>query len=57
MDKLTVEQLQNVDLRIGDDVLKVFDYERSVEMKSAAGGTSRSAVRQQIEALRGAIDG
>ena len=57
MDKLTVAQLQSVDDRIGDDVLDVFDYDRSVEMKSAAGGTSKSSVQQQIKALREAIDG
>lgn len=52
MDKLTVEELQSVDGRFGDDVLDVFDYERSVEMKSATGGTSRSAVKEQIDLLR-----
>lgn len=51
MDKLTVEQLQGVDNRFGQDVLDVFDYERSVEMKSASGGTSRSAVEEQIKIL------
>lgn len=55
MDKLTVEQLQSVDSRFGRDVLSVFDYERSVEMKSATGGTSRSAVREQIRILRASI--
>ena len=51
MDQLTVEQLQGVDNRFGKDVLEVFDYERSVEMKSAPGGTSRSAVEEQIKLL------
>lgn len=51
MDKLTVEQLQGVDKRFGEDVLDVFNYERSVEMKSASGGTSRSAVEEQIKIL------
>jgi argininosuccinate lyase len=41
MDKLTLEQLQAVDNRFGSDVLNVFNYEHSVEMKSATGGTSR----------------
>jgi argininosuccinate lyase len=52
MDKLTVEQLQGVDKRFGNDVLEVFNYERSVEMKSAIGGTSMSAVEEQIEILK-----
>ncbi|KAH8750068.1 argininosuccinate lyase [Hyaloscypha finlandica] len=52
MDELTVEQFQGIDKRFGDDVLSVFDYERSVELKSATGGTSRSAVLEQLEALK-----
>ncbi|OJD26328.1 argininosuccinate lyase [Blastomyces percursus] len=55
MDKLTLAQLQAVDNRFGDDVLEVFDYERSVEMKAAIGGTSRSAVLEQIATLRKAL--
>lgn len=52
MDKLTLKQLQGVDNRFGPDVLNVFDYERSVEMKSATGGTSKSAVKEQIMFLK-----
>lgn len=52
MDKLTVEQLQGVDKRFGKDVLEVFNYERSVDMKSAIGGTSKSAVEEQIKILK-----
>lgn len=52
MDKLTVEQLQGVDKRFGNDVLEVFNYERSVEMKSAIGGTSKPAVEEQIKILK-----
>ncbi|KAF3482909.1 argininosuccinate lyase [Arthroderma uncinatum] len=52
MDKLTLAQFKGVDERIGDDVLEVFNYERSVELKSAIGGTSKSAVLKQIETLR-----
>lgn len=52
MDQLTLEQLKGVDQRIGDDVLEVFDYKRSVEMKSAIGGTSKAAVQHQIRVMR-----
>lgn len=52
MDKLTFAQFKSVDERLGDDVLEVFNYEKSVELKSAIGGTSRSAVLKQIETLR-----
>ena len=57
MDKLTVQQLQGVDKRFGKDVLDVFNYERSVEMKSASGGTSRSAVEEQIQILKDTTEG
>lgn len=52
MDQLTVAQFQGVDKRFGDDVLSVFDYERSVELKDTPGGTSRRAVLEQVEALK-----
>lgn len=56
MDQLSFEQLQGVDKRFEKDVLKVFDYQKSVEMKSAKGGTSKSAVMEQIEAVKKALD-
>lgn len=52
MDRLSFAQLQGVDSRFGEDVLKVFDYEKSVEMKNAPGGTSKSAVLEQIALLK-----
>ncbi|KAF2745863.1 argininosuccinate lyase [Sporormia fimetaria CBS 119925] len=52
MDQLSLEQLKAVDSRLGDDVLECLDYERAVELKSATGGTSKSAVREQIEILK-----
>jgi argininosuccinate lyase len=51
MDELSVKQYQGVDKRFGDDVLSVFDYERSVELKDATGGTSRRAVLEQLQEL------
>jgi argininosuccinate lyase len=56
MDKLTTEQLQGVDNRFGADVLDVFNYERSVEMKSAIGGTCKSAIKEQIMVLKSIIE-
>ena len=55
MDRLTFKQLQEVDKRFGQDVLEVFDYQRSVEMKSAIGGTSKSSVMEQIKLLKKTI--
>lgn len=57
MDELTVKQFQGVDKRFGDDVLSVFDFERSVEMKDAPGGTSRRAISEQLEALKKSLSG
>ena len=52
MDQLSVQQFKDVDARFDDDVLSCLDYERAVELKDALGGTSRSAVMQQIEVLK-----
>jgi argininosuccinate lyase len=52
MNKLAVAQFKKVDKRFGDDVLSVFDYERSVELKDTTGGTSRRAIREQLAALK-----
>jgi len=57
MDDLSIKQFQGVDKRFGSDVLSVFDYERSVELKAATGGTSRSAVLEQLEALKKTLGG
>lgn len=48
MDQLSKKQLQEVDSRFGDDVLDCFNYERSVEYRTAKGGTSRASVMEQI---------
>ncbi|KAF2005339.1 argininosuccinate lyase [Amniculicola lignicola CBS 123094] len=57
MDKLSLEQLKGIDSRLGDDVVECLDYERAVELKNATGGTSKSAVREQIELLRKELAG
>lgn len=48
IDTLTLEQLQAIDARFGEDVLKVWDYETSVERKMSSGGTAKSSVLKQI---------
>ncbi|MCJ1326367.1 argininosuccinate lyase [Thelotrema lepadinum] len=55
MDKLSLQQFQGVDSRFGSDVHGVFDPARAVELKSASGGTSRSAVQEQLKILRSVI--
>ncbi|KAF9776083.1 hypothetical protein IL306_005777, partial [Fusarium sp. DS 682] len=52
MNELSLEQLQAIDSRFGEDVSHVFDYERSVEMRSAKGGTSRASVLEQVLVLK-----
>ena len=56
MDKLSVKQIQSVDDRFDDDVKKCFDYERSVEMRSAKGGTSKISVLEQIAVLKDLLE-
>ena len=51
MDKLSLEELQGVDERFGEDVMAAFDYEASVEKRTVLGGTSRKSVLEQIERL------
>lgn len=55
MDKLSFEQLQGVDKRFEKDIMETWDYQRSVELKAAAGGTSKDAVLEQVEVLKGML--
>ena len=52
MDQLSFEQLKKIDSHFEEDVAECFDYEKSVEMHSAAGGTARKSVLAQIEVLK-----
>lgn len=52
MNELTYDQLKSVDARFEKDIAESFDYERSVEMRSAKGGTSKECVLEQIKVLR-----
>jgi len=56
MNELTYDQLKGVDARFEKDISEVFNYEKSVEMRSARGGTSKSSVLEQIKVLRAMID-
>ncbi|TKA71197.1 putative argininosuccinate lyase [Cryomyces minteri] len=57
MDKLTFEQLQGIDERFEKDIEETFDYQKSVEMRSAKGGTSKSSVEEQIRVLKEMLAG
>ncbi|KAJ2973476.1 hypothetical protein NUW58_g8927 [Xylaria curta] len=52
MDTLSLEQLKAIDNRFTDDVMDIFNYETSVESRSAKGGTSRSSILEQIKVLK-----
>ncbi len=52
MNQMPYSTFQKIDSRFGEDVLKCFDYEYSVEMHSAVGGTARKSVEGQIEILK-----
>ncbi|KAI1337572.1 L-Aspartase-like protein [Xylariaceae sp. FL0016] len=52
MNELSYEQLKGVDARFEKDIHEYFDYERSVEMRSAKGGTSKECVLEQIKVMR-----
>ena len=56
MDELSVHQIQSVDDRFDDDVKKCFNFERSVEMRSAKGGTSKASVLEQIAVLKDLLE-
>ncbi|KAH8156710.1 hypothetical protein CIB48_g11537 [Xylaria polymorpha] len=55
MNTLSLEQLKAIDNRFTDDVMDIFNYETSVESRSAKGGTSRSSVLEQIKVLEAII--
>lgn len=51
IDQLTLEQYKSIDARFEADVTKVFDFEASVERRTAIGGTAKSAVFAQLDNL------
>lgn len=48
MDQLSKQEVDN---RFGDDVLDCFNYKKSVEYRTAKGGTSKASVKEQIEVV------
>ncbi|CCK71943.1 argininosuccinate lyase ARG4 KNAG_0I01560 [Huiozyma naganishii CBS 8797] len=51
IDKLTLEQYQEIDKRFEQDLFETFDFEKSVERRTATGGTAKSAVLKQLASL------
>jgi argininosuccinate lyase len=56
MSELSVKDLKTLHELFEDDVLQVWDYERSIEQRSSLGGTSRKTVLLQIQQLRKMIE-
>ncbi|KAH3682642.1 hypothetical protein WICPIJ_006387 [Wickerhamomyces pijperi] len=52
IDQLTLEQFKGIDERFNEDVFETFDFETSVERRTATGGTAKSAVLKQLENLK-----
>ncbi|BGP54405.1 hypothetical protein JCM8202_000839 [Rhodotorula sphaerocarpa] len=52
LSELSLEDFKSVSPYFGDDVHEVFNFETSVERRDAKGGTSRRAVREQIDSLK-----
>lgn len=52
LSELTVRDLQNISDLFEDDVLAVFDFDRSVANRRTLGGTAPDAIREQIAAAR-----
>lgn len=55
MNELTYEQMKGVDARFEGDIAETFDFEKSVEMSAAKGGTSKACVLEQVKVLTGMI--
>ena len=52
MKELSVDELRTLHGEFEPDVLEIWDFERSIEQRDAEGGTSRRAVKAQIELMR-----
>ena len=55
VDGLELDDFRAAHPSFGSDVLDVFSWDRSVEARSASGGTARTAVQAQIEAAAGKL--
>lgn len=55
LSQLTLEQLQGLSPKFTEDVKDVFSFETSVERRDVVGGTSRRAVKEQIDSVRKVI--
>ena len=52
INELSVQDFQSLSKVFEEDVMRVFDFEASVEARSARGGTAKKSVLNQIEKMR-----
>ncbi|KAH3666406.1 hypothetical protein WICMUC_005674 [Wickerhamomyces mucosus] len=52
IDQLTLDQFKSIDERFNEDVRETFNFETSVERRTAIGGTAKSAVLNQLQNLQ-----
>lgn len=52
LDSLTPTELRTLHPLFGDDVVKAWSFEASVESRDSEGGTSKRAVLEQVEKMR-----
>lgn len=55
LNDLSVQDYKQLHDKFGDDVVDVFDFEASVERRTAIGGSSRGTLDRQIAILRDAL--
>jgi len=56
MDQMKLTDFQAIDSRFSQDVLDCFSYETSVEFHSAAGGTAKKSVEDQIKVMKSILE-
>ncbi|KAG4067451.1 hypothetical protein HA402_009688 [Bradysia odoriphaga] len=54
--ELSINDLQTLHQSFGSDVVDVWNYEKSIELRSAVGGTSKSSVHFQIDQMKLLLD-
>ncbi|HIC63176.1 MAG TPA: argininosuccinate lyase [Gemmatimonadetes bacterium] len=57
LSELSIDALQNEHEAFEEDVVEVFDWERSVEVRDTIGGTSLRAVKEQLEEVSAQLSG
>jgi argininosuccinate lyase len=56
LNELTMQDFRSLNGKFTEDVHDVFDFEASVERRSAIGGPSRQMIQRQVSALRTALE-